>query len=47
MRTAKKLLLGLTEIDVSRLSDLTKQMGLTITAVIREAIRLLHKKEIK
>jgi hypothetical protein len=36
-----------TEIDRKRLSDLIVKLGTTLTAVIREAIRQLHKKEIK
>lgn len=33
--------------DVSRLTVLSKKLGITITAVIREAIRYLYKKETK
>lgn len=42
----KRIPFNANEADESRLNDLAKKLGITITAVIREAIRLLHKKEI-
>jgi hypothetical protein len=36
-----------TEADDKIIADLQKQLGLTATAIIRQALRLLHKKEMK
>jgi len=44
---SKPLHFRATEVDLKRLTELATKLGTTITAVIREAIRLLHKKEIK
>jgi predicted DNA-binding protein len=44
---AKEVHFHATDVDEKRLAELTKKLGTTLTAVIREAIRLLHKKEIK
>jgi len=42
----KRVPFNANEKDEARLNDLAKKLGITMTAVIREAIRLLHKKEI-
>lgn len=42
----KRIPFNANEKDESRIADLTRKLGITVTAVIREAIRLLHKKEI-
>jgi predicted DNA-binding protein len=42
----KRVPFNANEKDESRLEDLTKKLGITVTAVIREAIRDMHKKEI-
>lgn len=36
-----------TESDDQVIADLQKKTGLTVTALIRQALRLLHKKEVK
>jgi predicted DNA-binding protein len=44
---SKEIHFRATDTDQKRLTDLIAKLGTTLTAVIREAIRLLHKKEIK
>jgi hypothetical protein len=36
-----------TDADQKFLADLQKKLGLTVAAVIRQSLRLLHKKEVK
>lgn len=44
---SKQIHFRATDVDVKRLAELMEKLGTTLTAVIREAIRLFHKKEIQ